>query len=578
MKEAVHRRRMKELEEHTQPTCTRSPPVTGDEQEGGAFRSRCSSETDMSAAPSRPDRAALLVELLSAKPRPLGRSGNLRRSRVSSSNSLWTADPDRGVPPGRGPETPSNAAQSCDFSPTNQAKATSDPEQPCEHQASGELRTTSDLQAQADSRAEEKGTKEEDEGLDEGGDPGRSEDTATAATARLSHKSSLMPQLKVLDDVLHASGARGHHRDHLVIVDLEDPETVQSSSSQQEEEEGEEKVMVCCVTGVGEAAGELSDSTQEASAVPANHSPSPPPPANEKPASPVPISSQPAAAVGHLATTGAHGEEPVGVSTNHRRGTVGDQSTKDGGGAKTPVTNEKTGAASAHPSKRSSRKLLGCKSAADRTSKPRPVRVLTQSEHQTVRRVLPIRTSPRLSSADTHPEQNQRRSSGTEANLHRGQRSSTAPSSPPRGITRSLEPRSSEDQQGSPPQKQDSRPRPPTGKAGVKPRVQPEEKTCRSTLRALRGGASTSAPITPAHTSTSSSVRRSSLALPTSSLTATSSSVASFGSSPSLIRTGSLRATKSSDLHRPACSAPQDPAAAPKGHRLSGRSSRPVWR
>lgn len=359
-------------------------------------------------------------------------------------------------------------------------------------------------------------------------------------------------------------------------------------------------MIVWCVTGVCEAAGELSDSAhtgkdknqlssehQEAAAgscVPANHSPSPPGPANEKP-SPVPISRQPAPGVRHLsasrwrpaASAAPPTTETPAVSTNHRRGTVADQAPNPGGGTSCPVTNEKTGAAAAHLSKRSSRNLPPSTPAADRTSNARAVRVLTQSEHQSMRRVLPIRTGPR------RPDQKQPRSSGTE-----DRRSSTAPS-PRSAVTKSLEePRSSEEQQGP---RQDSQHTAPTGRTGVRPRVQAEEKLCRSALRALGGGAgggggaSTSAPTTPAHkappatprpsftwSTAASSFRRSSPAPPT------SSSVASSSSS-SLTRAGSLRVSRSSDLQRPACPANQDPAAAGRrSSSRSSRSSRPVWR
>lgn len=476
------------------------------------------------------DRAALLVELLSTKPRPLG------RSHASSSSWLSHAAGRQPRPllgpagdrPARGPDP-------------------ADTEQPCDPQAGGQLRTTSDLQGW--SGAEDKPSREEGERLEDGAAP-----TDIAATARLSvvvEKHTLVSRLKVFEDVLHASGARGHHQDH---ADLEaDPGTVQ------EEGEAEEKRMVWCVTGVCEAAGELSDSAhagmnrkqlsggqQEA----ANHSPSPPLPANEKPASPVPISRQPSPAPSHLS---ASRRRPASRSTNHRRA--------GGGGAETscPVTEEKAGAAGARLSQRSGRKW-----AADGTSQPRPVRVLTQSEPQAMRRVLPLRTRP--SSVDKQPEQGQPRSWGAEATLQRGQRPPSAPCSPHPGTRRS------------PPQ-QDSGPRPPSGKAGVRPRVQPE-KICRSTLRALGGTASSSAPASPAHvapphtplprfaTSTAaSSFRRAALTPPSSSLRASSSP---------LSRAGSLRLAKSTAPQRAAGGGPQEPAAAPKVPRRD--SSRPAWR
>lgn len=486
-----------------------------------------------------------------------------------------------------------------------------------------------DRQGQSDSGPEKTRTKEVDQDLNERGGPERFEDIA-AIPARLSvvvEKCTLAPQLKVFDDVLHTSSFCGPHQGDVVTVD---PEKVQASSSPQEEEEDEEKIIVWCVTGVCEAAGELSDSTHTGNnrnqpstdnqekpsrfSVPANHRCSAPQPANQKPA-PAPISSQPAPVVNHLSSSRqrpvgsvvANREEAVVVSTNQRKETVGDQSTNDRSRteASRPGTNEKMGAVSAHVSKLSNRSALPCRTrkaaTANTASKPRPVRTLSRAEHQGMRRVVPIsRTDPGAASADKHPEQDQQGSSGTEADLPRGQRPSTAPSSRRSSITKTLDAKSSKDQKVTLDQNQDSKTRAPAGKAGAKPKVQPEEKMCRSTLRALCGGGSISAPATPAHkappsfaqSTASSSFRRSTLAPPSSSLKTTASSGSSLTRAGSPRVAHSLDLLKSQSIRPPPRSALQDPLAPPEGlwrnHtgtfsdktslRDSGRSTRPVWR
>ncbi|TNM93929.1 hypothetical protein fugu_002105 [Takifugu bimaculatus] len=385
-KEAAHRRRLQELEEHKRHSWA------GGEQVGGALGSRCSSERDVSAALPRQDRAALLVELLTTKPRPRGCSG--RRSRIFPSSSpsnatgcqqdplLGTTPPAHKLPPHRGPETPSDPPsascllQSHDISLANQVDATSDINQQSDHHNNagaerGDSEALSDRQVQSDSGPEKTGTREVDPDLKERGNPERFEDLVPARLSVVVEKCTLVPRLKVFDGVLHTSSVRGHHQGD---VDLEDdpldPEKGQRSSPPQEGEEGEGKVNVWCVTGVCEAAGELSDSIHvgtkknqpssnnqgdpTSSSVPANHSPSAPQPANEKPA-PLPISSQPAPVLNHLSSsrwrpvdwvsTGADPEEAV-VPTNQRKETVGDQSTNDRSRTKTscPLTNERTGA------------------------------------------------------------------------------------------------------------------------------------------------------------------------------------------------------------------------------------------
>ncbi|XP_070786089.1 FH2 domain-containing protein 1-like [Enoplosus armatus] len=572
---------------------------------------------------------------------------------------------------------------------------------------------------------------------------------STATTGNMSvvlEKCTLVPELKVFDKVTtltsptegpHFSRLHGYHRDNMVITALEEEgvdrshvQKVQnksqienaeksnvhnsetsSSSSQKEEEEGrEEKVVVWCVTGVCEAAGELThaDNThaetekdqcrsdnqggsQQASSAPANRTPSEPQPTNEK-SVPVPISSQPvsvsrcddpslpvsspmwrpaeptspneAPALTADATKEAKepGEEAEG-STNEERDvkTGPEQSTDDRSRNKTAschTTNENTEAASSTngkaerttSSKPSTKNLptsrtrpagtkpviLNTTSAAN---KGKPVRTLTNSENQDMRRVVPIsRTSRGALSLGKHPEKppGNRGSSSTaapaspavsnltSASIRRGERPSTAPSSRRSSIHKTLDPKDSKDQKVSgtqasaQEQNQDLQRKPSIRKTLTKPKPQPEEKMCRSTLRALSqagGGGSVSAPATPLHKATtpssspipsfarstaSSSFRRTHTTLappapphsphtgsdcsPKSSPKTTFSSVAPPGSSSPLRRSQSIRAPRS-PLH--------DSLVPPKGHRRndsgtfsdkstnsrdSGKSNRPSWR
>lgn len=550
---------------------------------------------------------------------------------------------------------------------------------------------------------------------------------STAAAGNMSvvlEKCTLVPELKAFDKATtrtsHSEGPRssrlrGCPQDDVVIVDLEQEgadrsqvqetqnnsqigntentnvqssETNSSSLQREEEEAREEKVIVWCVTGVCEAAGELTHSdnshaqteedpcrgdnqggSQQASSAPANSMPSEPQPANEKPV-PIPISSQPvpvsrcddpshpvtsprwcpvdpaSANEGSRLTSGAseeaketaNQEEEVEGSTNEMREveTVPEQSLSDDRSRnETPschTTNEKTEAATstngkaelAPSSKPSTRSLPTSKTrpagmktvtpnASSAASKSKPVRTLTSSENQGMRRVVPIskasRGAPSLGKRPEKPPGNLRGSSSTatpasltvsnlnSTSLRRGDRPSTAPSSRRSSINRTPDAKDSKDQKVSGPQasareqNHDLQRKPSIRKPLTKPKAQQEEKMCRSTLRALTqgdgGGGSISAPATPLHkgsapsslplpnfarSTASSSFRRSHTTLgpphsshtgsdssPKSISKTTSSSIAPPGTSSPLTRTGSMRlsaTSRSSDLLYPSSSSP----------------------
>lgn len=650
------------------------------------------------------------------------------------------------------------------INPTNEVKPTSDTNQHSDHNNNGndllELGFSaqgmlSDHQAQSGLRGELARMKKADQDLSGRiGDEKFEHSTATKGSMSVVlEKCTLVPELKAFDKVIHegphTSRLHGHHQDDMVITDLEEegvdtsqvlkaqnnshignPEKfdVQISSSRREEEEGqEEKVIVWCVTGVCEAAGELTHSdntqtekdqpgsdnqegTQHYSSAPANRTPTEPQPANEKPV-PVPISSQPvpvsrcddpshpvssprwhpaepaSANKGPTLTTGAseeakdtaNQEKDVEGSTNEKREAVTEQSTDDRTRNETAschTTNEKTEAASftngkaesvtsSKPSNKSlptSKTQPTCRkpatpNTASAVNKSRPVRTLTNSENQGMRRVVPIsRTSRGAPSQGKRPEKppgNHQGSSSTAApanvtvsnlnstSFRQGERPSTAPSSRRSSINN---PKDSKDQKVSCTQasvrgqNQDLQKKQSFRKPLTKPKVQPEEKMCRSTLRALTqgggGGGSISAPTTPLHKGTallplpsfarstaSSSFRRTQTTLapphsphtgpdssPKSSPKTTSSSITPPGTTSPLTRTGSLKASRSSDLHNPSSSSPlsrsqsikapprsplQDSLVPQKGHRRndsgtfsdksthsrdSGKSTRPSWR
>ncbi|XP_060887642.1 FH2 domain-containing protein 1-like [Labrus mixtus] len=273
------------------------------------------------------------------------------------------------------------------------------------------------------------------------------------------------------------------------------------------------------------------------------------------------------------------------------------------------------------------------------TNKYKPVRTLTNSENQGMRRVVPIsRTNRGIPSQSKRPEKTpgtQQGSSSTgkpaglkasnviSASIGRGERPSTAPSSRRSSIHKAADPKDSKDQKvpGARASTQEQnlglQRKPSIRKPLAKLKPQPEEKMCRSTLRALAQGGvgSVSAPATPMHkagtpssmlpsfarNTASSSFRRTSTPLtpptppqspqsgldasPKSSPKTTSFSTVTLpGTSSPFIRTGSLRVsttprssdhknssstplTRSQSIRVPPRSSPHDSLGPPRGHR-----------
>ncbi|KAM6959801.1 uncharacterized protein LKV04_021451 [Tautogolabrus adspersus] len=275
-------------------------------------------------------------------------------------------------------------------------------------------------------------------------------------------------------------------------------------------------------------------------------------------------------------------------------------------------------------------------------NKYKPVRTLTNSENQGMRRVVPIsRTNRGIPSQCKRPEKTPgiqqslsstgkpaglKASNANSASISRRERPSTAPSSRRSSIHKAADPKDSKDkkvpgaQASTQEQNLGLQRKPSIRKPLAKPKPQPEEKMCRSTLRALAqgsgGGGSISAPATPMHkagtpssmlpsfarNTASSSFRRTNTTLtppapphsshsgldasPKSSPKTTSFSTVSTlpGTSSSFIRTGSLRVstaprssdhnnsssaplTRSQSIRVPPRSSPHDSLGPPRGHR-----------
>ncbi|XP_029931800.1 FH2 domain-containing protein 1-like [Myripristis murdjan] len=434
----------------------------------------------------------------------------------------------------------------------------------------------------------------------------------------------LVPELQAFNDTAapsdhgdqhHHRRFRGYDRDDVVITDLEEPEKPQieeerigktDASEVESSDRKEDRVVVWCVTGVCEAASELthtlthskgthtytddtqtekdpcrSDSRQgneDASPFPANHTPSGSQPSNEQTV-PLPISSQPvpvprgddpslpassanrppaepdvANETPDLAADASeqqltnHGGEAEDSTANERRRSenLPEHSTDD----KSPKESARHHAANEKTDSDSS--TNGKQEAAVAPSKARPIK-------------------PRSSASPSKPRP-VRTLTGSE---NQGMRRVIPISKPSRGA-----PSPGKRPPEKPPVIQGShqrrKPPPP------QPRPPPEEKMCRSTLRALAqagvvggvgpGGGSVSAPTTPSHkaaapaslpsfarNTASSSFRRTlapppapprfprrgsdSSPKPSPKLTSSSSS-----STSPLARTGSLRVSKSSVL------------------------------
>lgn len=510
-------------------------------------------------------------------------------------------------------------------------------------------------------------------------------------------KRSLVPQLKAFDIIgerPYSSRSRHHglDQDDLVVTNLDEPvEQIQNEgnnnlegrpvqnlpSGRTEEEEREDKVMVWCVTGVCEIAADLThpenSDTQTATE---NQGSSPKTPAKEN-LVPAPISNQPVPSTSHFDDAPPPSAEPASepdqVPVPTRRGSAGVADQKEPTRVSTSKTREADAvtAKSVSPGPKSSSSHRGTKSfvsastmkesptsktqkaeakAANSTHagiKSRAVRTLTTSENQGMRRVVPIsRSSKGATSQVKHLEKplgSHRSSSGatistnssSSASHRQVERPSTAPSSRRSSFNKVFDAKEKEPKvSGVRSHNQDLRKPTSVRKPPAKPVAKPEEKMCRTTLRALsqRGGAggSVSAPSTPLHKAAGSSslpgfarstasfsFRRTQTALPPSKAasdfsskplhpkTTTTSPVAP----PSRSHRGSLRVSQSSHSQNssspgtnlrlpssrvPAHSPHPDLLVIPKGHRRndsgtlsdksthsqseSAKSIKPSWR
>lgn len=607
---------------------------------------RCSSETDMSSAVSRHDDAGLLLDLLTLRSRPrsplnhshnaLGRSGSLRRSRNSpSSSSFLTADrelstllgmtnerkeaafppvfpeirspgfslktsnfPQNQQPQAGKPQpasSPPKSAQNANYTTANylsfdatqtrvnKVESTSDPNQQSDHN-NGKHRQV------LGAHSEFRGGFEGELAKNEPDFPDHSDEKFERSLANMSvvlEKCKLVSELRVFDT--------GTQDD--VIPDQKNSQKLEHSSLQREEEEGrEDTVVVWCVTGVCEAADEPTDaenaqtdqsrSDKQPSSYPANRTPSEAQSANEKPV-PEPISSQPVPA-SHPAssprwrpTDSANNKVPA-IEANEKRNV---ESKANSGKAE-------SGNYSSNKNLPTSRtRPIGIKQTTY-SSKSNPVRTLTNSENISMRRVVPISRTKRQ----------EKPSSSTNLKGSSVWKPSTAPSSRRTSVDQKDQKVSRDPQNQNLPRKQPS-----IRKPLAKPKAPPEEKMCRSTLRALsQASGSISAPVTPLHkpaTSSSTSTPFAGFARNTAS--------SSFRQTPSpspFSRTGSLRVSATSgssdSLKQPSSSSPlkrfqsirtpiRDSISPPKGHRRndsgtfsekstysrdSGKSSKPTWR
>lgn len=493
--------------------------------------------------------------------------------------------------------------------------------------------------------------------------------TSTGNISVVLEKRKLVPELKVFDKVisrLHGLPQDGKNskeervkkaQNNSQIGKADKSETSTSSSRKEEEEGREEKVVVWCVTGVCEAAGELTHTdnahdqkdqcrsdnqggSQQASSSQTNRKPSKPQPANEKPV-PVPISSQPVPASHPASSPRWRPAEPASAkgaskgtkeakgSTNEKRVVKTDQST--GGRSKNKTNESKEAASSTKTSSKSSTKNVPTSKTqsavvkpADNANKSKPVRTLTNSENQGLRRVVPIsRTNqggaPALGRRPGTPIPFGLTVSS--ASFRRGEKASTAPSSRRSSIHKTPDPKDSKESKDkkvsgtTQKQNQDLQRKPSVQKPATKskPTPPPEEKMCRSTLRSLSIGSSgsVSAPVSPLHRpptpsplpipsfarSTAASFFRRSFASPTPSPSphtgppkSPKTTTTTTTSSP-LSRTGSLRVSatsrSSNPLKPPSSTSPSKPEstkasprsprhlspAPPKGHRRNDSGS-----
>uniref|UniRef100_A0A3P9MNN6 FH2 domain-containing protein n=1 Tax=Oryzias latipes TaxID=8090 RepID=A0A3P9MNN6_ORYLA len=322
-----------------------------------------------------------------------------------------------------------------------------------------------------------------------------------------------------------------HHPNDVVITDLEEcgtdqpgkteravVETTKKPSSSSPREEKEDKVIVWCVTGVCDAVGEKSSTLLEGhqdQSSPASNNSSDPRLPNEGAVAPVSSQPQPVSrsqTAVPAAFLGGCPAESVPSATSNKKSNVAEQSKVDGKSKKdcrssseVPPKNNNASPKAKDLSASKARHVATkpTTSAADRS---KPVRTLTKSENQEMRRVVPISRTSQSSSSSTkvsakHQQTPLRERPSTAAPLRRSNTNKT----PETRDSKALDVHASVRNQN-----QDFERKPSVRKPLTKPSVQAEERICRSTLNVLaqgRRGGTVSAPTTPLHKTTSPTVQ-----------------------------------------------------------------------
>lgn len=463
----------------------------------------------------------------------------------------------------------------------------------------------------------------------------------------------------------------GRDENDLVVINLDEPikliqneqnnntegcpvQVLPSERTEEEEKEkGEDKVIVWCVTGVCEIAADLTHPENVDLQTETEHRGSTPENPAQENLVPAPISNQPVPSASHfdgatppstepasepnevpMPTPGgaagvAHQKDHIKVSTSKTREADAVTTKSVISGSKSSSlhrgTKSLTLARTIKDSPTSKTQPAGPKAAnlAPAGNKSRAVRTLTTSENQSMRRVVPIsRSSKGATSQVKHLEKplgSHRASTGNNTTtttsisssaLHRRtERPSTAPSSRRSSFNKVLDTKDPKEPKvsGIRSQSQDLRKASSIRKPSAKPVAKPEEKMCRSTLRALTqgggAGGSVSAPSTPLHRAAGSSslpgfarstasfsFRRTQTTLPPTKAASDSSSktlhpkttTTSPVAPPSRSRTGSLRVSQSSHFQNSSSPGPNsrlpssrvpvqsphpDLLVVPKGHR-----------
>ncbi|XP_028330853.1 FH2 domain-containing protein 1-like isoform X2 [Gouania willdenowi] len=625
-KEVAHRQRVQDQEEQKRHSWA------GGEKLGRAFGSRCSSESNMSAAGCQHDE--LLVELLSPTPRPrsprplsprpqsprprsplystntlLGRSGSLRRSRnspcsspsavaerelgsflemalaeqeVAQQSKRATALPEHGFKSLGGSFTMLNqtglSVSPLNRSPkdTNHATVTNLRPQVNEPAKSTTVDPTSDANQQSDNSTEGfcpqptplKQSSLSTEAINKADDEWMacSDEDFSVSAGKITvvlEKCSLVTELKVFDKAVSPMNQEvgkdlSQSEDNLQVLklpnslqQLRDAEKSVMQSSPSLKEEDEDKVVVWCVTGVCEAnvlhtpteENKSSSNSQKASSsrMPLEHQQD-----NEEPV-PLPISSQPVPAPrcsdGSLPISSpgcpaeANSAEDENIVTEKLKqnhvATMSEQSagvTSDNKALSCQMVDVSPSSKPSTKNQPTSKvQTTVRKPTAPNTStssgKTKPVRTLIKSENPDMRRVLPIsrtsRSDPTQVKRPEKPPSNIRGLasstvpfSRSTSNLHastvqRGGRPAATTSSQRSSSHDTLNPKGRKDDKGSPGSTQEQNQnmqKKPLIRKTLKAKLQPEEKMCLSTLRALKGaGASVSAPVTPSHKASTSS-------------------------------------------------------------------------